>query len=214
MNRTTWINLLWALILGFLATGFEGCGQNAVNSPSPLRAMRTPAELQYLGQFTDQGMILYAAETIDSYEQGSLRNEIIALSGGGIIGGLGTGAVAAPPAAQGLLIGANAVLMALNLWRPVDRSGAYSQGSGLIREALGAYMQAVILDGYCTVPNNRVTPAGAILFAQTNAAIKLVNDLRQGILSLGSQSVKVLQAAQDAPPLRAGEFSIPDVCKN
>lgn len=197
------------LIVFFVSSG---CVNNSIVAPSPLRAMRTAAELGQLGNFTDQGILLYSVETLDSYEQGALTNEILALTSGGVMGGLGTGAVLSRGATEGLLLGANGILMLLNLWRPVDRSGADRQGSGMIRESLGNYLQALMIEGYCGVPNSRVTSSGAKLFAETNAAIKVVNDLRQGILQLGSASVKVLQQAQEAQPMLSRQMVIPG-CK-
>lgn len=203
----------WALIAAAaLSLELTGCS-TAVNMPTPLRAIRPAAELKSLGNFSDMGVLLYATEALDNWEGSGLTNEILALTGAGTIGGLATGALASPPAAQGMLLGANGVLMLLNLWRPVERAGAYVQGAGLIRESLGDYLKALMLDGYCNVPTNRVTPAGAVLFAEVNAAITAVANLKQGILDLGSKSVKQLQASRESGPLVRGSVSVPDGCR-
>jgi hypothetical protein len=183
------------LIIGLTLALLTGC---AAQSPNPLRAIRLQADLKALGTLTDSGIVLYATEALDMFESGDTTNTVIALAGAGTMAALGTAAVASPGTAQGLLLGVNGILMALNLWRPVDRAHADNQGSGLIREALGSYVMALIAEGYCTIPNTRVTPSGAMLFASTNSTIKVVNDLRQGILDLGSQSVKQLQAARSS----------------
>lgn len=204
--------VLLMIVCFTLAVAFSGCS-NAVNTPSPLRAARPATEMAALANFSDMGIVLYTTEVLDSYEGGALMNEILALTGGGIIGGLGTGAVAAPPAAQGLMLGANGLLMLFNLWRPIDRTSIYNQGAGLLRESMGVYLQALITDGYCTVPTNRVTPAGAALFAQTNATIKVVNDFKDHLLNVGSASIKVLQAAQEQAPATLMRKAIPEACK-
>jgi hypothetical protein len=214
----TWIGPdLFTAILGlvaalFLGMALNGC-TNAVNMPSPLRVIRQLSELQTMGKFSDAGIILYATEALDSWEGSSTTNEIIALIGAGGIGGLGTGALASPPMAQGALIGANSILMLLNLWRPVERSGLYVQGAGLVRGSLGDYLQALMLEGYCTVPINRVTISGAILFAETNAAITEVENRKQGIIDLGSRSVQQLQASRARRSLISSNTRIPEQCK-
>jgi hypothetical protein len=186
----------------------------ASTTPNPLRAIRPMADLKALGTLTDGGIVLYAAEALDSFEGSDTANTIIALAGAGTMAGLGTAAVVSPGSATGLLLGVNGILMAMNIWQPVERARADNQGAGLIREALGNYVLAFAADGYCTIPNNRVTPAGAQLFATTNSIIKVVNDLRQGILDLGSQSVKQLQAARSMDSIAAARSArAPTECK-
>jgi hypothetical protein len=186
---------------------------SSMTPPNPLRAIRLKADLTQLGTLTDSGIVLYAAEALDAFEGSDTANTIIALSGAATMAGLGTAAVVSPGSANGLLLGVNGILMALNIWQPVERARAANQGGGLIREALGNYVLAFSADGYCTIPNNRVTPAGAQLFATTNSIIKVVNDLRQGILDLGSQSVKQLQAARSTDSIAARSARAPTECK-
>jgi hypothetical protein len=201
------------LIALIIIAAFYMSGCAATSPPNPLRAIRLKADLTQLGTLTDSGIVLYAAEALDAFEGSDTANTIIALSGAATMAGLGTAAVVSPGSATGLLLGVNGVLMAMNIWQPVERARAANQGGGLIREALGNYVLAFSADGYCTIPNNRVTPAGAQLFATTNSIIKVVNDLRQGILDLGSQSVKQLQAARSTDSIAARSARAPTECK-
>jgi len=212
MNEKWQMSRLTAGILIILAFAITGCATNN-HTPNPLRAIRPATDLSALGSLSDAGIVLYSTEALDAFEQSDTTNTILALAGGGTMGALGTAAVAAPGAAKGLLLGANAILMALNLWRPVERASADNQGSGLIREALGNYVLALVADGYCTVPSNRVSTPGAMLFATVNAAIKVVNDLRQGILDLGSQSVKQLQVSRAQEPMTSRNTRVGIECK-
>jgi hypothetical protein len=206
------MHIIKAGALALLLSLEMGC--STMTPPNPLRAIRPIADLKALGTLTDGSIVLYAAEALDSFEGSDTANTIIALSGAATMAGLGTAAVVSPGSATGLLLGVNGILMALNIWQPVERARADNQGAGLIREALGNYVLAFSADGYCTIPNNRVTPAGAQLFATTNSIIKVVNDLRQGILDLGSQSVKQLQAARSQDSIAAARSArAPTECK-
>jgi hypothetical protein len=115
------MHIIKAGALALLLSLEMGC--STMTPPNPLRAIRPIADLKALGTLTDGSIVLYAAEALDSFEGSDTANTIIALSGAATMAGLGTAAVVSPGSATGLLLGVNGILMALNIWQPVEIEG-------------------------------------------------------------------------------------------
>jgi len=129
--------------------------------------------------FSDYGVIVYAESVKSEWVSKGNLDQSLLLGGALSLAGMSTAAlsIANAPQTKGFLVGANAIMLLLGIIKPGDRDSAYAAGTGLLLDAEGSYVVALTTAGYCSIPTDRITPAGALLLQQTNAAVKVTQNL-------------------------------------
>lgn len=174
-----------------------GCGQSMISVITQTPPANAPQN------FNDYNFVTYAEAARSQWAMKGTSNEVLAMGGALSLAGLSTALLATAaqsPIARGIAVGANGLLGILGVLKPGDRDAAYNTGAALLLKAESDYILAVRAKGFCTVPVDQMTTAGAQLFAQTNAAIVIVNDLIQGIMEAGFlQAMQQFYGAQLTP---------------
>lgn len=186
-----------------------GCSlvqQPTIFPPAPAPSTQTP--------FSDYAIVVYAEAVKSQWGMKSLTDQTLALGGALSLAGLSTAALGVANAAQtkGILIGANALLVMMGIIKPTSRDQAYDTGAGLVLDAEGLYVVSLTSAGYCTIPTDRVTAAGALLYQQVNAAVKVTSSVISGLLpTIGDLQVLSKQLPVSAPAKMALKDAAP--CK-
>lgn len=187
----------------------QGCSlvqQPTIFPPAPAPSTQTP--------FSDYAIVVYAEAVKSQWGMKSLTDQTLALGGALSLAGLSTAALGVANSVQtkGILIGANALLVMMGIIKPGDRDNAYNTGGGLVLDAEGQYVVSLTSAGYCNIPTDRVTAAGALLYQQVNAAVKVTSSVISGLLpTIGDLQVLSKQLPVSAPAKMALKDAAP--CK-
>jgi hypothetical protein len=172
--------------------------------PSLMDVVSAPPAVAPAGKWTDDGIVRYW-DQLNVYYGGRESTQSM-VSQGGAISIMGLAGVAALSGGSALIpatIGAG-IAGLLGITQPASQAAIMSQGSGLLDDALGEYIVAVIAAGYCSVPQHSISPQGAALLSKILAVRSLVSNAMTNLLSPQAGAALAKPQSAISAPTRRG----------